>query len=134
MSEEQIINNNSFWEKMGLYWRNNVMSNLKKISATFASMITTLFGLVLYGIKSDLDLTTILITIVFAMQPFFNIWINIIFRGESEILEREVVFLNKELIFQRELSEYQLKVVALKANSDWEKANELLKGIEDEKT
>ena len=118
-----------FWEKMSAYLKDNVMTNLKKISATFASMITTLFGLILFGIKSELDWVTILITIVFAMQPFFNIWINIIFRGESEILEREVIFLNKELAFQRDLSEYQLKVVALKANADWEKANELLKDI-----
>ena len=126
MSDE---NNRGFWEKMGIYWKDNVMANIKKISATFASMITTLFGLILFGIKSNLDWVTILITIVFAMQPFFNIWINIIFRGESEILEREVIFLNKELAFQRDLSEYQLKVVALKANADWEKANELLKDI-----
>lgn len=118
-----------FWEKMGIYWRDNVIKNIKKISATFASMITTLFGLILFGVKSELDWVTILITIVFAMQPFFNIWINIIFRGESEILEREVIFLNKELKFQRDLSEYQLKIVALKASADWDKANELLKDI-----
>jgi len=125
------VNNRGFWEKMSAYLKDNVMGNIKKISATFASMITTLFGLILFGIKSELDWVTILITIVFAMQPFFNIWINIIFRGESEILEREVIFLNKELAFQRDLSEYQLKVVALKANADWEKANELLNSMKD---
>jgi len=127
MSEQQ--DDKGFWEKMGLYWRDNVIKNIKKISATFASMITTLFGLILFGVKSELDWVTILITIVFAMQPFFNIWINIIFRGESEVLEREVIFLNKELKFQRDLSEYQLKIVALKASADWDKANELLKDI-----
>ena len=126
MSEQDT---KGFWDKMGSYWKDNVVKNIKKISATFASMITTLFGLILFGIKSDLDLVTILITIVFAMQPFFNIWINIIFRGESEVLEREVIFLNKELKFQRDLSEYQLKIVALKASADWDKANELLKDL-----
>ena len=126
MSEQD---SKGFWEKMGIYWRDNVIKNIKKISATFASMITTLFGLILFGVKSELDWVTILITIVFAMQPFFNIWINIIFRGESEVLEREVIFLNKELKFQRDLSEYQLKIVALKASADWDKANELLKDI-----
>lgn len=127
---EQPEKISGFWKKIGAYLRDNVMSNVKKISATFASMVTTLFGLILYGFKADLDIVTILITIVFAMQPFFNIWINIIFRGESEILEREVIFLNKELNFQRDLSEYQLKVVALKANMDWEKANDILEAIE----
>lgn len=129
---EPIEQDKGFWEKMGSYWRDNVTKNLKKISATFASMITTLFGLVLYGIKSDLDIVTILITIVFAMQPFFNIWINIIFRGETDLLEKDVAFLNQQLIFQRDLSEYQLKVVALKASADWDKANSILKDLEQE--
>lgn len=119
-----------FWEKMGAYWKDNIMKNVRKLSATFASMATTLFGLILFGIKSRLGLITILVTIIFAMQPFFNIWINIIFKGESEILERKVIFLNKELKFQRDLSEYQLKVIALKSNADWEKANELLKAMD----
>jgi hypothetical protein len=132
MAIEPIQADKGFWEKMGSYWRDNVTKNLKKISATFASMITTLFGLILYGIKSDLDVVTILITIVFAMQPFFNIWINIIFRGETDLLEKDIAFLNQQLIFQRDLSEYQLKVVALKASSDWDKANSILKELEKE--
>ena len=123
-----------FWKKIGGYISNNVMGNIKRISATFASMLTTLFGLILYGIKADLDIGTILITLVFALQPFINIWVNIIFRGEAEILEREVLFLNKELEFQRDLSEYQLKVVALKANSDWQKANTILESLDENNT
>lgn len=114
------------WDKLVNYWRTNIKNNVKKISATFGSMIVTIFGLILYGTKAGLDIITILMTLVFALQPFFNIWINIIFKGEAEIQEREILLLTQQLDYGRELSEYQLKIVALKANMDWNKANELL--------
>lgn len=134
MSEVEIKKGS--WERLTNYWKSNVQSNIKKISATFGSMIVTVFGLLLYGTKAGLDIVTILMTLVFAMQPFFNIWINIIFKGEAEIQEREILLLTQQLDYARELSEYQLKVVALKANISWNKANELLndvKIIDDEK-
>lgn len=134
MSEEE---KGSSWERITTYWKANVQNNIKKISATFGSMLITIFGLVLYGGKAGLDLVTILMTLVFAMQPFFNIWINIIFKGEAELQEREILLLTQQLDYARELSEYQLKVVALKANISWNKANELLnevKIIEKDKT
>lgn len=125
MSEEK----KGSWERLTAYWKANVQNNIKKISATFGSMVITIFGLVLYGGKAGLDVITILMTLVFALQPFFNIWINIIFKGEAEIQEREILMLSKELEFARELSEYQLKVVALKANISWNEANELLNEV-----
>ena len=125
MSEEK----KGSWERLTAYWKANVQNNIKKISATFGSMVITVFGLILYGTKAGLDMVTILMTLVFALQPFFNIWINIIFKGEAEIQEREILMLNQALEFERELSEYQLKVVALKANISWNKANELLNEV-----
>ena len=127
MSEEEIKIGS--WSRLTNYWKSNVQNNIKKISATFGSMIVTIFGLVLYGGKAGLDIITILMTLVFALQPFFNIWINIIFKGEAEIQEREILLLTQQLDYARELSEYQLKVVALKANISWNKANELLNDV-----
>ena len=127
MSEVEIKKGS--WERLTNYWKSNVQNNIKKISATFGSMIVTVFGLLLYGTKAGLDIVTILMTLVFAMQPFFNIWINIIFKGEAEIQEREILLLTQQLDYARELSEYQLKVVALKANISWNKANELLNDV-----
>ena len=127
MSEEEIKIGS--WNRLTNYWKSNVQNNIKKISATFRSMIVTIFGLVLYGGKAGLDIITILMTLVFALQPFFNIWINIIFKGEAEIQEREILLLTQQLDYARELSEYQLKVVALKANISWNKANELLNDV-----
>ena len=123
MSEEGTL------ERLGDYIRTNLRNNVKKISATFGSMIITIFGLILYGIKANLDWTTILMTLIFAMQPFFNIWMNIIFKGEAEIQEREIIMLNKELEFARELSEYKIQAVAFKAVKNWNEANDLIEEV-----
>lgn len=130
MSEEGTL------ERLGDYIRSNLRNNVKKISATFGSMVITVFGLILYGIKAELDWTTILMTMVFALQPFFNIWVNIIFKGEAEIQEREIIMLTRELEFSRELSEYKIQAVAFKAVKNWNEANDLIaevKKIEEDK-
>ena len=116
--------------KLVEYWRSNIATNYKKISAIFGSMIIMVLGLILYGHKANLDVSAILMTIVFAMQPFLTILINIMFKGESELKDRQIELLKQELSFGRELTEYQLKVIALKATADWDKYNELLRDIE----
>ena len=121
--------------KLLLYWQENIATNYKKISAILGSMLIMIIGLLLYGFKIGLDIYTVLMTIVFAINPFLTILINIMFKGESEIKDRDIALLTKELEYQRDLSEWQLKVVALKASADWNKYNELLKeASEHEKT
>ena len=116
--------------KLWEYWQANIRTNYKKISAIFGSMIIMVLGLFLYGYKTDLDVFAILMTILFAMQPFLTILINIMFKGESELKDRQIDLLKQELTFARELTEYQLKVIALKATADWEKYNDLIADIE----
>ena len=116
-------------EKLGDYIRGNIRNNIKKISATFGQVAITVVGLSLYGIKAGLDWTTILMTLVFAMQPFFNIWVNIIFKGEAEVQEREIIMLSRELEFARELSEYKIQAVAFKAVKNWNDANDLIEEV-----
>ena len=128
MGEEKA--HTKLWE----YWQANVRTNYKKISAIFGSMIIMVLGLILYGHKANLDISAILMTIVFAMQPFLTILINIMFKGESELKDRQIVLLEQEIKFGRELTEYQLKVIALKATADWDKYNELLRDIDVVKT
>jgi len=123
---EEIKVHGKLWE----YWQANIRTNYKKISAIFGSMIIMVLGLILYGDKADLDIRTILMTIVFAMQPFLTILINIMFKGESDLKDRQIDLLRQELVFARELTEYQLKVIALKATADWDKYNDLIADIE----
>ena len=125
MSEEKKAHT-KLWE----YWQSNIKTNYKKISAIFGSMIVMILGLILYGHKADLDVYAILMTILFAMQPFLTILINIMFKGESDLKDRQIDLLKQELTFARELTEYQLKVIALKATADWDKYNDLIADIE----
>jgi len=116
--------------KLLAYWQENIATNYKKISAILGSMLIMIIGLGLYGVRTGLDLLTILMTIVFAINPFLTILINIMFKGESEIKDRDIALLTKELEYQRNLSEWQLQVVALKASADWNKYNDLLKEVD----
>ena len=117
--------------KLLAYWQENIATNYKKISAILGSMLIMIIGLLLYGFKIGLDIYTVLMTIVFAINPFLTILINIMFKGESEIKDRDIALLTKELEYQRNLSEWQLQVVALKASADWNKYNDLLKEVDD---
>lgn len=112
------------------YWKENIKTNYKKISAIFGSMIIMVLGLVFYGIRTGLDFFSIGMTIIFALNPFITILINIMFKGESELKDREIGLLTQELKFAREISEWQLKVVALRSSADWDKYNELIKEVE----
>ena len=116
-------------EKLADYIRSNLRNNVKKISASFGQVFITVIGLTLYGYKTGLDWTTILMTLVFAMQPFFNIWMNIIFKGEAEVQERDIIMLTRELEFARELSEYKIQAVAFKAVKNWNEANDLINEV-----
>ena len=116
--------------KLLAYWQENIATNYKKISAILGSMLIMIIGLGLYGVRTGLDLLTILMTIVFAINPFLTILINIMFKGESEVKDREIGMLKQELLYARDITEYQLKIVALKATADWDKYNELLKEVD----
>ena len=116
--------------KLVEYWQSNIATNYKKISAILGSMIIMIIGLSIYGVRTELDILTILMTVVFAINPFLTILINIMFKGETEIKDRDIALLKKELVYQRDISEYQLQVVALKASADWNKYNELLKEVD----
>lgn len=126
---DEIDDGKSTLEKLADYIRSNLRNNVKKISATFGQVLITVVGLILYGLKADLDWGVILMTMVFAMQPFFNIWMNIIFRGEAEVQEREIIMLSRELEFARELNEYKLQAVAFKAVKNWNDANDLINEV-----
>ena len=116
--------------KLVEYWKTNIATNYKKISAILGSMLIMVIGLGIYGARIGLDLLTILMTVVFAINPFLTILINIMFKGESEVKDREIGMLKQELLYARDITEYQLKIVALKATADWDKYNELLKEVD----
>ena len=128
------IDKESIWIKFRKYLRNNVANNISKIAANFGSMITTIITISLYAVKAQLDWITTVIVIMCAINPFFSIWINIIFKGKAEVSDQEIESLKQNLIFEREISEYKLRVVALKANKTWEETNQLLAEVNEIET
>ena len=116
--------------KLVEYWQANIATNYKKISAIFGSMLITFMGLFFFGIRTELDAFSILITIIFAANPFIQILVNIIFKGESDLKDKEIVELKNTLTHEREIAEYKLQLLGLQANADWVKYNDLLAEIE----
>jgi len=117
-------------DKLVEYWQTNIATNYKKISAIFGSMIITFMGLTFFGIRTELDAFSILITLLFAANPFIQILVNIIFKGESELKDKEIVELKQTLVHEREISEYKLQLLGLQANADWNKYNNLIGEID----
>ena len=93
-------------------------------------MLISILGLSFYGIRTGLDLLSILIAIMFVVNPFISVLINIIFKGETDLKDKEISQLKEKLEHDRDISEYKLQLVALKASADWNKYNELLKDID----
>ena len=117
-------------DKLVEYWRSNVATNYKKISAIIGSMIVTLMGLVFFGIRTELDAFSILISVLFAANPFIQILVNFIFKGEVDLKDKEINQLKQTLLHEREISEYKIQLVGLKASADWNKYNDLLAEID----
>lgn len=102
----------SAWDKLVDYWQENIRQNIKKISASMGQMIISLIALILLVVKEGYDPITALILIAIAMQPFFNWWINLIFKGESDLKDQEILQLKTRLEYQQEISGYQIQLAA----------------------
>ena len=117
-------------DKLVEYWQANIATNYKKISAILGSMFISVLGLVFYGIRTGLDFLSVLIAIMFLVNPFISVLINIIFKGETDLKDNEISQLKEQAIHDREVSEYRIQAVALRASADWNKYNELIKEAE----
>jgi len=117
-------------DKLVEYWQANIATNYKKISAIFGSMIISVLGLTFYGIRTGLDFLSVLIVMMFQVSPFIAVLINLIFKGETDIKDHEIAQLKEQAIHEREVSEYRLQAVALRASADWNKYNDLIKEAE----
>ena len=128
----------STWSKITEYLRGNITKNIKKLMAALGSMITTLMATIIYITKEGYGWRDAFIIILLAMQPFFYIYINIIFRGESELQAQEILLLQRELDFMREITEYRVLLAAkegkvpetIMAVHDWNEINNRLAELE----
>jgi len=117
-------------DKLVEYWQMNISTNYKKISAILGSMLITIMSLLLFGFRTGLDIIVILITIVSALNPFLMVLVSIVFKGESELKDRDISQLKQTMVHEREISEYKLQLIGLQANADWVKYNDMLAEID----
>ena len=128
------------WQKIADYLRDNISRNIKKLMATVGSMITTFLATIVYVTKEGYGWRDAIIILLLALQPFFYVYINIIFRGESELNQQQLLLLQRELDFMREIAEYRVLLAAkegkvpaaILSNYDWNDINKRLEELEAE--
>ena len=72
--------------------------------------------------------------ILFAVKPYFNTYINLVFKGEADMQILENLQLKQQLEYEREVAEYKIQIASktgsaengIIANKDWNDANEAL--------
>jgi len=119
------------------YWQNNVKKNMKKISANIGDIVITLVTIGMVTLKGGIDFMTMIIMMLFAVKPFLFTYLNLVFKGETD----DLITINSQLVqqlkYDREISEYKIQLAAIKgsqekavkANMDWNDANDPLEDL-----
>lgn len=114
------------------YWQNNIKVNMKKISAILGDVIITVITVMLFAAKSELDAIATMMMIIMAVKPFIVMYVNLVFKGETEDVTKLNMQLTQKLAYTQELAEYQIKVAAMEgkipeaviANKVWNDTND----------
>jgi len=123
------------WNTLTKYWQENIRKNLRKISVIIGDIIITIFTIMLFTVKADLDIFTFGIMILFAIKPYFNTYISLVFKGEADMQALENTQLKQTIVYDREIAEYRVILAAKNgkvdnsviATKEWNNANEALK-------
>ena len=101
------------WEKITNYWKNNIQDNVKKISAIIGDMLITFIALILYIVSEGFDFITGFIVIVFSLKSYLTLYINIVFKGDAEIKDQQILDLRTQLNYHQEVAGYQIQLAAM---------------------
>jgi len=85
-----------------------------------------------------MDIISSLMMVTFAIKPFVIMYLNIVFKGESDLKEKENMQLKQQLAYSRETAEYRVVLAAregrvengLVATKDWNDTNEKIGDLE----
>jgi len=124
----------SIVDSMSKYLHENITKNVKQLMATIGSMILTLLATIIFILKSGFGIQDAFIVILLELQPFCYIYIKLIFSGEANLKDQEILVLKEQLGAERELSEYKIKLAArdavVLANADWNNINAKIEDLE----
>lgn len=124
----------SVMDKIVEYLRNNVTKSVKELMATVGSMLLTLFATILFIMRSGFGMQDALIIILLELQPFCYIYIKIIFSGQTNLKDQEILLLKNQLENLQELTEYKIRLAARDAivseNKNWNDINQKILELE----
>jgi hypothetical protein len=100
------------WDKLVAYWKQNIAANIKKISAMLGQMFTVIFATIILIVKEGYDWKTAVIVLALVIQPFFYWYVNVVFKGETELKDQEILQLQTRLEYQQEIAGYQVQLAA----------------------
>ncbi|KKM93833.1 hypothetical protein LCGC14_1204460 [marine sediment metagenome] len=120
------------------FWQDNIKKNIKKISGIFGDIVLTLISVTLFAWKAELDMITFLMMLVIGIKPFVTMYVNVVTKGEADIISKENSQLKQTIEYHREISEYRIRIAAstgkvkngVISNKNWNDSNEALKKIE----
>ena len=115
--------------------KKNIKDNAKVILGTIGDALMKIMILLLFVLKTEMDIWSGMIMILFALEPFVRNYISLVFKGEVVKGDIELAELKQQLESIQELSEYRVQLSAIKGepvgvmrfNDEWIRANELLK-------
>lgn len=117
----------SIIDSVSNYLHENITKNVKQLMATLGSMILTLLATIIFILKSGFAIQDAFIVILLELQPFCYIYIKLIFSGEANLKDQQILVLQEKLGAFQELSEYKIKLAArdalVLANDEWNKIN-----------
>ena len=117
--------------------KKNIKENSKVILGTIGDALMKIMILALFVLKTEMDLWSGLIMILFALEPFVRNYISLVFKGEVIKGDIELAELKEQLKSIQELSEYRVQLSAIKGepvgvmrfNDEWLKANERINDL-----
>lgn len=147
-------------ENLKKYWEDNVRKHVKLISGILGDVLIKIFTILLYSLKADLDTAVFLYVLLFGISPYIILFINIVFKGETQQKDLEIQKLqidnawkdkiislqrsNDELVtrlqYKNEIAEYRCLLAAKEgkvpdaviANKDWNDTNDKLESLSNE--
>jgi len=124
----------SIIDSVSTYLHENITKNVKQLMATLGSMILTLLATIIFILKSGFGIQDAFIVILLELQPFCYIYIKLIFSGEANLKDQEIIVLKEKLGAFQELSEYKIKLAArdavVLANEEWNKFNDKIAALD----
>lgn len=122
------------YQKLRRFWEENVRKNVKILSWIIGEVIVTIFTVIFYCIRAELDAITTSIVLVFGVAPYIRIQVYFIFKGEIRTLKSQLIEEHRLRVYERDIAEYRCVLAArdgkvpeaIIANRDWYEFNKIL--------